>query len=63
MYAHTSVCLHKKIAGWINQGPQPIALVQQEAWSKVSHSLVSLNTPPGLNFRLYKDYCSVAQRL
>lgn len=53
MPTHTHVCTYtvylcKQIAGWINQGPQPIALLQQEA--KFSWSLVPSNTPHRFNF-------------
>lgn len=67
MHTHLCVCtgIHKQRAGWINQGPQPIALMQQEAWCKLGQlGPTPTEYSSGAQFHwLSKDYCSVAQRL
>lgn len=43
IYVHirvsAQVCIDK--GGWLHQGPRPIALMQQEAWSKLGQLAVS----------------------
>lgn len=63
IYVYAWVCIDR--VGWLYQGPRPIALMQQEVWSKLGQLAFSPTEHCSrAQFHwLSKDYCSVAQRL